>query len=631
MCGIFGSIALTAPADPEVVRRVERGTGLLTHRGPDSGAVLTEGSVCLGHRRLSIVDLEGGAQPMWSTDRRGVIAYNGEVYNFDDIERELAAAGRSFATRSDTEAVLNAFLEWGPDSVTRLRGMFAFAAVDLEKRQALLARDRLGKKPLFYVVRDGVLTWSSELEPLYQTLGPFTLDLAALDRYLSWQYVPAPQTIYREVRCLPPGHLLTVDLRTGEIVERRYWQLQFREDRGLSAEEWGERLDAAIRDAVAVRFMSDVPFGAFLSGGIDSSLVVGYMAELMQQPVKTFTIGFHESDYSEMQFAEQVARLNGTEHHTEIVDADSLALLPTLVRHYGQPFADSSALPTYHVSKMARRFVKMVLSGDGGDENFAGYNSYEYVLRRMANARGDAPAARGHWFRDLAGIMFRRMRRASLPRPLIDELYEQHSITAHHFAPAERRQLWRKEFRDLVSDVDPDRRALLDLAGAPVVTRLQNLDLHMYLPFDILTKVDIAAMANSLEVRVPLLDHHVVELAATMPTELKLAPTPTGYDKKHLLKVLAARRYPPSIIDRPKMGFGVPIGDWMAKKLRPEVERRLLTSNFLPLFFDTKRINEIWSRHVAHGDMTPKVWNLLFFEEWLRTHQDAIPAASRMA
>lgn len=626
MCGIFGSIALTGAAGSALTQRVERGTALLAHRGPDSGAVLTHAQVCLGHRRLSIVDVEGGHQPMWSTDRLGVIAYNGEVYNFDAIERELVTEGRRFATRSDTEAVLNAYLAWGPDAVTRLRGMFAFAAVDLEKQQALLARDRLGKKPLFYVVREGVLTWSSELEPLYRTVGPFQIDLDALDRYLAWQYVPAPQTIYQEVRCLPPGHLLTIDLKTGAISERRYWQLEFREDRSVSAAEWGERLDAAIRDAVAVRFMSDVPFGAFLSGGIDSSLIVGYMAEMMQEPVKTFTIGFNESDYSEMQYAEQVANLNGTEHRTEIVDADSLALLPELVRHYGQPFADSSALPTYHVSKMARRFVKMVLSGDGGDENFAGYHSYEYVMRRLTNATTASPTGRGAWFRDLAGIMFRRLRRASFPQPLVDEIYQQHAITARHFSPADRRRLWRPVFHHLVRDVDRDRRALLDLAGAPVVTRLQNLDLHMYLPFDILTKVDIAAMANSLEVRVPLLDHHVVELAATMPSELKLAPVDGGFDKKHMLKQLAKRRYSASLIDRPKMGFGVPIGEWMRKKLRPEVEKRLLTSELLPLFFDASYIAEIWTRHVAEGNMTAKVWNLLFLEEWLRTHQDAIPA-----
>ncbi|MDO8680059.1 MAG: asparagine synthase (glutamine-hydrolyzing) [Acidobacteriota bacterium] len=622
MCGIFGSIALGGPVSPDQVLGVERGTDLLKHRGPDGAAVVTHGQVCFGHRRLSIVDLQTGSQPMWSADHRGLIAYNGEVYNFEALERDLAAAGRRFVTRSDTEAVLNAYLAWGPGGVSRLRGMFAFAAVDFDRKTALLARDRLGKKPLFYTVRNGLLTWSSELEPLYRTVGPFEMDLDALDDYLAWQYVPAPRTIYRDVRCLPPGHYASIDLTTGKIDEHRYWRLEFSEDRSCSAEEWGERLDAAIRDAVKVRFMSDVPFGAFLSGGIDSSLVVGYMAELMQEPVKTFTIGFNEADFSEMQYAEQVARINGTEHHVETVEAESLALLPLLVQHYGQPFADSSAIPTYYVSRMAARHVKMVLSGDGGDENFAGYNSYEYVVNRLRGAASPSSARGKHnWFRDLAAITYHRLRRASR----LDEVYQHHAVTAQHFPPAERRHLLRAPYRNRVRDVDATRRALLDLEGAPIVTRLQHLDFMAYLPFDILTKVDVAAMANSLEVRVPLLDHHVVELAATMPSELKLKPTANGFDKKHILKNLAKRRYPAALIDRPKMGFGVPIGDWMADKLRDQVERRLRDSKTLPRFFDMPAVETLWRRHVSKRDGTAKIWNLLFLEEWLSTHVDALP------
>ncbi len=628
MCGIFGSIGLDHPVTADEARLVEKGIAMLAHRGPDDGAVVTTGQVCLGHRRLSIVDLQSGAQPMWSADRRGLIAYNGEVYNFEILERELVAMGRRFGTRSDTEAVLNAYLVWGPSAVTRLRGMFAFAAVDFERRTALLARDRLGKKPLYYTVRNGVLTWSSELEPLYRTVGPFDMDFEALDDYLAWQYVPAPRTIYNDVRCLPPGHVATVDLATGTIEVQRYWQLTFREDRSLSLEEWGEQLDATIREAVRLRFMSDVPFGAFLSGGIDSSLVVGYMAELMEEPVKTFTIGFREADFSEMQYAEKVAEINGTEHHTEIVEAESLGLLPLLVRHYGQPFADSSAIPTYYVSRMASQHVKMVLSGDGGDENFAGYNSYEYVVSRLQGARTPSSARGKHnWFRELAGITYRRLRRASRPLPLLDEIYQHHAVTANHFPPAERRKLFLEPYRGLVHDVDATRRALLAIDGAPVVTRLQHLDLMAYLPFDILTKVDIAAMANSLEVRVPLLDHHVVELAAAMPSEFKLRPLAEGFDKKHVLKALAKRRYPAELIDRPKMGFGIPIGRWMVDGLRPQVEARLLRSRNLPRFFDLSALGALWSRHLAGRDNTAKIWNLLFLDQWLETHPEAVQRA----
>ena len=625
MCGIFGLIALERDATDADRVLVEAGTACLEHRGPDGGAVTVNGRVAFGHRRLSIVDLEGGAQPMWSADRQGLISYNGEVYNFEELERELIKAGRRFTTRSDTEAVLNAYLEWGPASVARLRGMFAFAAVDFGKREAILARDRLGKKPLYYTVAGGRLIWSSELEPLYQQTGPFPIDLDALDDYFAWQYIPAPRTIYRNVRCLAPGHLAVIDLATGRIEERRYWELQFSEDRSLTAEEWGERLDAEIREAVRLRFMSDVPFGAFLSGGIDSSLIVGYMSELRQEPVTTFTIGFREADFSEMTHAAEVARLNRTDHHTEIVEAESIGLLPTLVKHYGQPFADSSAIPTFYVSRMARRHVKMVLSGDGGDENFAGYNSYEYVLSRLQDAATPASATgKRTWFRDLAGIFYRRLRR-SMERPsLLEALYQHQSATAHHFHPAERRKLWRTPYRGVVRDVDQRRLALLDLDGAPIVTRLQHLDLMQYLPFDILTKVDVAAMANSLEVRVPLLDHHVVELAASMPSEHKLKPVAGGYEKKAILKCLAKRRYPAPLIDRPKMGFGVPIGDWMAGPLRDAVEERLFRSAFLPRLVEIEHVQQIWRHHLEHRDGTAKLWNLLFLEEWLKTHDAAL-------
>ena len=629
MCGIFGSVALGGALTAEDVGLVERGTTLLQHRGPDAGAVTTHEGVCFGHRRLSIVDIAGGVQPMWTTDRRGMIAYNGEVYNFEDLERDLKPAGRQFATRSDTEAVLNGYLAWGPDSVSRFRGMFAFAAVDFERQQLLLARDRLGKKPLFYVVQNGVLSWSSELEPLYRTRGPFEMDPAALDQYLAWQYIPSPLTIYRGVRSLPPGHLLTVDLRTGEINERRYWSLAFSEDRSLSVDEWGERLDDAIREAVRIRFMSDVPFGAFLSGGIDSSLVVAYMAELMQQPVKTFTIGFREADFSETVYAEQVAKMNGTEHHVEIVEAEAIGLLPLLARHYGQPFADSSAIPTYYLSRMARSHVKMVLSGDGGDENFAGYGSYEYVVSELdraslSPARTRDPRA---WFRRLAGGAYRKISRRLDQAAIIDESYALQCVTARHFSPDERRQMLLPRFHGSICDHDPKRRSYLDVEGAPIVTRLQHLDLKAYLPYDILTKVDIAAMANSLEVRVPLLDHKVVELAATIPSEYKLKPLADGvsYEKKYLLKKLARQRYPAELVDRKKMGFGVPIGAWMAGKLRPEVERRLLQSEFLPILFDRRAIETVWQQHLATQGATAKIWNLLFLEEWMSQHPDAMP------
>jgi len=628
MCGIFGVCTLDQRTAEGYTGLVEKGVGLLRHRGPDDHGVVVSGTACFGHSRLSIIDLEGGHQPMWSTDKKGLISYNGEVYNFIELKQALLERGYTFSTRSDTEVVLNAYLEWGTDCVSHFRGMFAFAALDLEKGKVILARDRLGIKPLFYTIKNGTLCFSSELEPLYRTAGPFGMDMESLDDYLYWQYIHSPRTIYRDVRSLPPAHVLVIDLATGQLSEHQYWKITFTEDRSMSAEDWEHRLDGLMREAVGIRLMSDVPFGAFLSGGIDSSLVTGYMADIMDQPVKTFSIGFKESDFSELEFARTVAELNHTDHHTEIVEAESLNLLPLLVRHYGQPFADSSAIPTFYVSKMARTHVKMVLSGDGGDENFAGYLSYETIMREMDRT----------W--DTGGMKFRR-RMMSLGyyyywlfRQLaglggeVDKAYELHCITARHFSPAERRKLFRKEFRMIVRSHVPERRALMDIGDQPLISRLQHLDLMAYLPFDILTKVDSVSMANSLEVRVPLLDHKLVEAAATLPAEFKLREEKFNktvtYDKKHILKNIARNRYPAEIIDRRKMGFGVPLGIWFATRLKNDIRKKLCESDVLPAFFNMKHIEHIVSEHSEQKDRSVQLWNLLFLEEWMKSHHEAL-------
>lgn len=599
----------------------------MRHRGPDASGVTASGSICFGHARLSIIDLLGGSQPMESEDGQGLICYNGEVYNFRELREELKKRGRHFLTRSDTEVILNAYLEWGEDCVHRFRGMFAFAAVDFDRDTAFLARDRLGIKPLFYIVRNGCMCFCSELEPLYRTFGPFDMDLEALDDYLYWQYTHAPSTIYQDVRQLPPAHCVQVDLQKGIYKEQRYWRLLFQEDHSLSLEEWGERLDSAIREAVEIRLVSDVPFGAFLSGGIDSSLVVGYMADIMDQPVRTFTIGFEEADYSELKYAEVVAALNKTRHHTEIVEAESVGLLPLLVRHYGQPFADSSAIPTYYVSRMARKHVKMVLSGDGGDENFAGYSSYETVMRSLFPDWRERLSSLRERIRSLILLFSHKWQHLSMS--LVDRAFEIHCQTAQHFSPMERRKLLRNEFSEVVRDHLPHRRALMDIGKKPLISRLQHLDLMAYLPFDILTKVDIASMANSLEVRVPLLDHILVETAATIPLEFKFREERhsrmVSYEKKLILKHLAKRRYPAETIDRPKMGFGIPLGNWFAGKLREEVRNRLLDSEFLQLLFNLKEIEKLLDRHSQQYDLSTKLWNLLFLEEWMRSHVDALP------
>ncbi|MGK7344297.1 MAG: asparagine synthase (glutamine-hydrolyzing) [Candidatus Nitrospinota bacterium M3_3B_026] len=621
MCGIFGVIDLAGRQGGEQARTVETGVGLLHHRGPDSNGVAWAGPVCFGHTRLSIIDLDGGAQPMADTEGAGLLTYNGEVYNFLELRDQLAREGRRFTTRSDSEVVLAAYLAWGAQAVERFRGMFAFAAIDHRRKKAMIARDRVGKKPLFYTVAGSRLWFSSELEPLYRAVGPFPLDEEGLDDYLAWQYIPAPKTIYKGVRCLPPACLLDVDLETGEIKERRYWTLTFSEDRSMSERDWEEEIDRNIRDAVAARLVSDVPYGVFLSGGVDSSIVTWHMADILKSPVRSFSIGFEEARYDEMEHAREVARLCGARHHAETVRADSMGILPRLVRHYGQPFADSSAIPTWYVSAMAARHVKMALSGDGGDESFAGYNTYEAIMRLVS---GDPPpGARGAL--RLALLKLRGWLRRG---EIMERAYEGHCGVYRHFSPEERRSLLRPRFRGMVREIQPDRRRWFDAGSVPLLTRLQRLDIMTYLPYDILTKVDIASMAHSLEVRAPLLDHHLLETVARMPVELKLKKIETNegtlYGKKHMLRQVARRRFDSRIIDRPKQGFGVPLGPWFAGPLREEVRRRLVNSAPMARYFDTGALESLVNRHTEAADLSSRLWNLLFLGEWMETHPESL-------
>lgn len=634
MCGIFGVINLNSQPADGLRGTVENGIRLLRHRGPDEQGIESRGGVCFGHARLSIIDLESGHQPMSNYDKSGLIVYNGEVYNFPEIRSILEKRGYTFLTRSDTEVVLNAYLEWGPGCLSHFRGMFAFAAVDFKKRRVLLARDRLGKKPLFYTEKDNRLYFSSELEPLYKTIGPFKIDLESMDDYLNWQYIHAPKTIYQGVHALRPAHYIEIDLVSGKMSHERYWKLVFKENRSFSIEDWEHKLDELLRESVRIRLRSDVPFGVFLSGGIDSSLVTSYMAEILDEPVKTFSIGFKETDFSELEYAEKVAKLNKTEHYTEIVEAESLALLPLLVRHYGQPFADSSAIPTYYVARMARKHVKMALSGDGGDENFAGYNSYEYIMRALEGGPAcDASSGIKRRLYDVGRYYYLLFKRLAVINSPVDSAYELHCHTAKHFSPYERRKLFKEEYEGVVQDNAPYRKALMNIGNQPMISRLQHLDLMAYLPFDILTKVDIASMANSLEVRTPFLDHVLVETAATIPAEFKLKEEKinktVSYDKKYILKRIARKRYPSDIIDRKKMGFGVPLGIWFATKLKEDVRKKLMESEYLPGFFNMDEIGRIVNAHSLDHNYSTSLWNLLFLEEWMNSHRGSMPAGAK--
>jgi len=619
MCGIFGTIRLDGSPNTDEAT-VRRGMDLLRHRGPDGEGLVRQGPVCFGHRRLAIIDLETGAQPMWSADDAALITYNGELYNFQDLRAQLQRSGHRFRTHCDTEVVVAAYRQWGDECVSRLRGMFAFAAYDVQRQSVLIARDRPGEKPLFYTVQGGQLAFSSELEPLYETFGPFKLNLDSLDEYLAWQYVPAPATIYRDVFSLPPAHRLSIDLRTGRVTQDRYWQLVFREDRTLTEPEWETLIEGKLREAVESRLVSDVAFGAFLSGGVDSSLVVGYMSDALREPVRTFSIGYAEQEYSELPFAREVADICATHHEETLLDSRSLDELPLLVRHYGQPFADSSMIPTFNVSRLARARVKMVLSGDGGDEGFGGYNTYEGILSADGGYADAGRPTVGGLGRKLIGELIGRAAPVAVATPLAD-LHERYY---RHFSEEDRRALYRPEYRGWARDRVETRREVLQRTDLPALSRLQLVDVLTYLPFDVLTKVDIASMAVSLEVRAPLLDHELLETAATMPAELRLKPTLTGFTKKYLMKQVALKRFPSRVIERPKKGFGLPMGPWLASR-RAAIAARLTASEALATYLSRERISALIESHSAATDQSARMWNLLVLDEWLTTHGAVTP------
>ncbi len=613
MCGIVGILrtdgerangaALTACLDA------------IAHRGPDGWGVEIRGRVGLGHRRLSIIDLEGGRQPMANAAGDIWVVFNGEIYNFRELRAELEARGCRFRSHSDTEVVIYAYQEWGEACVERFRGMFAFGILDERKQRIFLARDHLGIKPMYYLQAPGVFAFASELQALRKVpAAPLNLDLRAIDQYLQLQYIPAPRTAFKEIRKLPPAHRMTVALDGSTTGPGPYWDLEFRPRTGLSRADWTEALDHTLKESVRAHLVADVPFGAFLSGGVDSSGVVAYMAGLMDTPVRTFSIGFKEEAYNELAYAKQVADKWGTEHHVEIVEADALAVLPDLVRHYGEPFGDSSALPSYHVCRMARRHVPMVLSGDGGDESFAGYTSYfqwqDWLNGLPRESLSDKIRATRMWLRGDAPPI----RRADL----------QGWLRFVGFMPVSfRRRLWRREHLSQVGlPVESLEAAFAKSQGYSRLRKAQYSDYKTYLPGDILTKMDIASMMHGLEVRTPMVDVKVAEFAATIPEDLLVRRDAGGWQGKLLLKQVLERYYPAEFINRPKKGFAVPLSKWFSKgSEHTEALRERLTGKDSALadLFRPESIAPLIGSE-AHG----LLWLLLFLDEWLRQNPNEV-------
>ena len=611
MCGIAG--ILHFDGSPVPAAHLQTLIDALVHRGPDGEGSEQWDNVAIGHRRLAIIDPVGGRQPIANEDGQVWVACNGEIYNHRDLRTELTARGHRFATGSDCEAIVHAYEEWGDDCVHHLRGMFAFVVIDRRRRRLLLARDHLGIKPLFWLRQGTRMAFASELQALAKLPGlTTTIDPAAIERYLELQYIPPPGTIFREVQALLPGQRLAFGFDGVGGTPETYWQPVLRPVPGRSAGDWLEAVDVALSESVRLHLMSDVPFGALLSGGIDSALVVSAMCKLLGRAPSTFTIGFAEAGYDERERARAIAAHLGTDHHEAVLDSGCITTLPELVRHHGQPFGDSSALAAWAVAKLARSRVAMVLSGDGADEGFAGYDSYR------------------DWHRWLAGVgepWWRRGLRATAsliapgripPRlPDADGWHHRTAITSM----SERAALWRRERAPLL----PHAPELLLRALAPgiphdAVALAQQADLGTYLPGDILPKVDIASMAHGLEVRTPFADRAVVELAAGIPSSMNAGPGPDGrWQSKRLLRQLFARHLPPALSDGPKRGFAVPVQTWCAPggPWHALVQERLLASDSPLLDWFTPGGIHLW----VQGNRPGRIWLLLMLDEWLRQHR----------
>ena len=635
MCGIAGIVNLrTRPVEPALVRRL---CDVLAHRGPDDEGYYIKGPVALGQRRLAILDLAGGHQPMGNEDGTVWITFNGEIYNFSELRARLEGLGHRFATRSDTEAIVHAYEEYGPACVKELRGMFAFALWDQPRQTLLLARDRVGKKPLFYTEIDGQWVFASELQALLRHPGlTREVDWAALDAYLTYGYVPAPKTIFRGVHKVPPAHWLTLKLRPGrsdapEVHVERYWQLAYEPKLRLSEEDAADGLREVLREAVRLRMIADVPLGALLSGGIDSSIVVALMSQLSDRPVKTFSIGFDDQEFNELPHARRVAEWCGTEHHELIVRPNALEVLPTLVRHYGEPYADSSAIPTYYVAKLTREHVKVALNGDGGDECLAGYERYAGGL--AADRYGRIP----EFVRKLAIEPLSRLIPTSAPRG--SRLRQARRFLEVAGQPAPQRYLrwigyfsaegkaafYSSEFQERLAGYQAESWLYrmwdqLVAAGLDPLDRMLALDVESYLPNDLLVKMDIATMANSLEARSPFLDHKVMEFCAALPSRYKLR----GLTLKYLLRKAGARLLPPETLGRRKMGFGVPVGNWMRGELRGWVEDLLLSPRALKRgYFQPEALRQlVWAQLDGRQDQSFQLWALLWLELWHQEFMD---------
>jgi len=628
MCGIAGKLYFQGD------RRVEEDelramTDAVAHRGPNGEGFWTEGSVGLGHRRLAIIDLRAiAAQPMSNEDGSVWITFNGEIYNFKELREELEAKGHFFRTNSDTETIVHAWEEYGRACVERLRGMFAFALWDAKRRTLFLARDRVGKKPLFYYAGPDRFVFASEIKAiLADEAVPLEADPVALDHFLALGYIAAPQTAFRGIRKLPAAHWLEV--RDGRVQIGKYWTLRYAPKNRLILGDAMAELRWRIAEAVRLRLVSDVPVGAFLSGGIDSSAVVAHMALALNRPVRTFSVGFEEASFDERPFARMVADRYATDHTELVVRPSVVDILPRLVWHYDEPFGDSSAVPSYAIAELTRRHVTVVLNGDGGDENFAGYD--RYVVNRRAR-RGDLiPLGLRRSVAALIGRLPASSRQhqpwkklAAVTEALAQVPERRYARWIGHVSFPERQDLWTAGFREAVKGSDPEQLfvdAFRRSDAEDWTDATLNTDVDLYLADDLLVKMDRATMAHSLEGRSPFLDHVLMEFVARLPATYKLARG----QKKRILRATLRGVVPDAILDRPKMGFGAPISHWFRNELRAMAQDLLLSPRAVQRgYFRPAAVERLLDEHI-HGreDHGEELWDLLVLEVWHRTFIDA--------
>lgn len=625
MCGITGFITKEVSGRAANEALLDSMCRVIAYRGPDEQGMAVEGRAALGMRRLSIIDLQSGQQPIYNEDGSKLIVFNGEIYNYRELRRDLEARGYPFKTNSDTETILHAFEEYGTDCVRHLRGMFAFAIWDKKAESLFIARDRVGKKPLFYShTSAGNFVFGSELKTLL-THGEISRDIddAALDAYLTFGYVPEEFCIFSDAKKLAPGHFLV--FKDGKVETQKYWDFDYSSNSEIkSEEEYVEALREKIRDAVKVRLISEVPLGAFLSGGVDSSSIVGLMSQILDKPVKTFSIGFNEDSFNELKYARIAAKHFNTEHHEFTLTPDFVSIVDDLVWHFDEPFSDSSALPTYMVSKMARDYVTVVLSGDGGDELFAGYT--RYVIDRERSGLGQLPSAlRRNVLRPVSSALSHGARGKNYLYNASLDATDRYIDSVSQFNTPRRGYLYSADFKAKLNEDFGRGEELFQFLAASVSTdnqvhRLLYLDSKTYLPGDILTKVDRMSMAASLEARVPLLDHELIEFVVGMPAELKLK----GLQTKYIFKKAMEGIVPHEILHREKQGFGVPIGDWINAQLKDRIysdltERRTIERGY----FDPGYIKTLLDEHRrGRRDHSHAVWVLWMLELWHRRYVD---------